>query len=276
MASVGVLNSSLTMTDNGFSATLNTGAAKAQQFGKTINTGSQSFIGFNAKTLESRKALGTMAMAAQTSAGSILHIVYAFQIFGPEVGAAIATIMVLNEVFSAEAAAAEKAAQSTAKFHQVMKDLKEFRAGTKETEGQKKMHEIGEEFSRLRDERLELQKTIRPFGLDTGIRWQWGTKERLVENAAEVKRLTANYNDLKSSMGGFVERHLSHAVSGRELGVLRLEHTMQARSGDPMLTEAQKQTALLEQIAGKREMRVDILQSGRRQMWGSFSQQAGL
>jgi hypothetical protein len=147
---------------------------------------------------------------------------------------------------SANAEAANKMAESNARAHEVMKKSAELRTGHKDTEAQKTIHDIGKEITKQKQEIMEIQKAgnVISFHLNP-----WGEKRDIAEHTANIARLTGEYQALKSAAGGFQERHLGTAVHGQQLGVLRLEHTMQSRD-NPLLAEAQKQTALLQQIAG--------------------------
>ena len=262
MPSVGNLNSSLTMTDNGFSATLNTGAVKASQFGKTINSGTQSFATFNMKALESRRAISLMAATAGASTGPLMHFMHAFTIGGPIIGGAIASILLLREVFESEAAAAEKAAKNTDEFHKVMQDIKN---------GKADIHEIGAEFTKLKQEQNDLSDSAKKWYDILGITWD-SQAQRIEEIDVDMKKLTAEY----LRMSGYMDRHIGAATQGRELGVLRLEHTMQARNADPMLEEAKKQTNLLQQLADKKMARGGYDMPQERAHLGSFTHMAGL
>jgi hypothetical protein len=233
------------MTDNGFSATLNTGATQAQKFGQTVNNNAGYLVNFNAKSLESRRAIGTLAAAANVGAGSIMHYLHAFALFGPEVGAAVAAVLFLTETYKGQAERADEATKKNIEFYNSMKKIREFQTGVKETEAQAQVHEMGKRFTAIQQERLLIRDSWWHF-LTTSPKED---KQRLEELDAQFEQARKRYQELKGMAGGFQERHLGTAVHGQQLGVLRLEHTMQSRD-NPLLAEAQKQTALLQQIAG--------------------------
>ena len=154
MATVGELNARLTANDNGFQAALNTGATQVEKLGGTFNKNQGAFINFNAKMLESRRALGTLAATLGTSVGPILHLTHAFGTFGITAGAAAASIMVLREAFSGLALDQQKFNAENKKFVEFEKQLRHFITGKEETAAEKELDAIGTHITEVKKQQL--------------------------------------------------------------------------------------------------------------------------
>jgi hypothetical protein len=255
MAEVGVLRSVLTASDNGFNASLNTGAANVDKFGGTANKNQGHFIKFNTHVLESRRAVSTLAAAMGGSTGQIMHFVHAFGTFGIAGGAAIGTLLAVNEIINAQTEALKKANESANKFHESWKDTD--------------IHGIGKELTRLKQEAMELQYQSESWGGFLRKVIGIDDKEHLDQLNAAIKRKTENYKNLKET-GQLTNKedkkyehatpHIQEAMRAQSAEVFRLEHSAATQS--PMVQQQQITNDKLDVVANVVKEAFDKIEAG--------------
>lgn len=240
MATVGTLNTALIATDNGFSATLNSGASKVNDFAKNVNKNTGAFINFNAKILESRRAISLLASAAGTSVAPIMHLIHSFGVFGSSAGAAIASFLIIKEVIEAQTEALKKSTDEANKFHAAWNDTD--------------IHKIGDELTRLKQ--LQMQLQYENSGVLGAIRAKIGIDSRgeLEQVTSEINRKTKLYQDLREKglltqgeKHGGIESILSTVRTG-DLGTFHLEHTAVSDKQEENTNAISKLTAAIENV----------------------------
>jgi len=234
MPTVGKLQAELTGTDTGFSAMLNTGAKGAENFGKTVNTGSSTLINFNAHALESRKTIGTFAAVAGTSAGPIMHLVHAVGAFGPALGGAIAGFLMIKESLETSERLTNENTAAAVRMTNAWKGLTLTNIGAE-------IRTVTNELRKAQDEQKYFEMNpFLPFGSDHS--------EIIADREAELKRLQGKYEELKSA-GSFIHgggtHHIETTVKAQELGVFKLEHDDYK---NPVVEEAKKHTELQQKM----------------------------
>lgn len=262
MPTVGNLNASLTANDNGFSAILKSGANNTDKLGEAFKKNTSHTVNFNAKMLESRKAIGLFSNVIGTSTGSLMHYIHAFHLAGPAIGGAIASLLAYKELQSNAEEEQNSYKKSIDEFYASMKKLRDF--GKPENPYAKIDADIEEAGKKLKEHTDKIKEMKSVYGLLGGAMetiwykssdvWmnRFKDEQTMVRQArAELERLremrskgvTGAQHNAEGS-----HTHTESLVRTAELGVFKLEHSPLA-ANNPMLIESKQQTALQRQIA---------------------------
>jgi hypothetical protein len=240
-ANAGQASVSLSLNSAQFEAGIDNAANKLNGFADTATQSTGAFMHFNTHMLESRKAVGLFASVVGTSAGPLMHFVHAFGMLGSGAGGAVAGFMIFKEALNDIEERSNKVAAAIKGMSDSWKNLN--------------LDNIGAQFKKNRDEQNELIDSLRNLqrwisvitpvwagpAVEAVVPWLMGYTKQLNELEAAQNRLTGKYKELRAGIGGHqyggMASHIMKAVSGGQLGVLRLEHV----GHDP-------NTAILQQI----------------------------
>ena len=248
---VGNVRVNFTGSTGGLDASADSAASRIEAFGGTVNKSSGAFINFNTKMLESRRAIGLFAATVGTSVGPLMHFVHSFGILGPVVGGAVASLLVLKEVYSHLAEEQKRVTAENLDFINLQKRLREFETRITETAAQKELNEIGKEATKIKQEQFDIEnkiKTLNDVSPIAGAAALLYYKDRLDELNSQMKVTETQTKHLRDLMGrGFTGaqtpgvHRIETAVKTSELGVFKLEHSQQS----PQVVEQQKTNSLL-------------------------------
>ena len=251
---VGTVRVNFTGGTGGLDASANTAAANIEAMGGTATAASGQFVHFNTHLLESRKTISTVAAVAGTSTGPLMHFVHAFGLLGPIVGAAAIGIMLWRDSVTD---AMQRADEEAKKFKELMKStddmIREGAFAAQERQGythtfiaaeraadryMEKINEVEAQLKTLHENESLTEHFITGNAEARNLEDQLDKLYALKNEQEAIAAKHRNEREKHEGEHGGMASHMMKAVSGGQLGVLRLEHV----GHDP-------NTALLQQIA---------------------------
>lgn len=245
MGNAGTLKVTLSANDAQFKAGIKSAANSVEGFRKSINKGHDSAQKFNAHMLAAPGSLRAFGAATGVSAGSLHHLVSAFEAAPGPIGAVLAAIILIKEGFNAQAEAANTAAEAVNKNLEMLKKFRDFKEGKKESADDQQTQALAADNKNLREKRMEAEAwnpANKAFNL---MKWNPATmglgflgayltdrKQQIDEYKAAENRNRATYNDFKDKKAAESIKDLiggsgggNHTQSiGQRMGVFQVEN----------------------------------------------------